>query len=691
MGNFREKSIFVWNDQVIGSAEKITQQLVNAGFEAAYLHFQNLSGWRSASRIALARALQEAGILVYGAAAVYGKDPKGEGRQAALIVEEFDLDGFVFDAESGWDAQATPDSNAVHMLSEYKSITAKPSAWCWWPFYKSPSSGGGWHPVKVLQAAMQYADVGMPMAYWWTGDSAAQAVDFLEKVWKQWREVTDKPIVPAGRAYTGDNGTARPEAVLAYEAKARALGAVGITWWSMEHAVKLPEVWDALSQTPGFTDDESGGGSMFENNALSLYIKSDYKILDWDALAASVDGAVFIRAAYVPLSAYLDPASGKTVQIPNYDTAKTDDDLLREDPDYRGNRAKAKARGLKVVAVIEINPAYDKDSNFDGKNQVNQIKRILTGLDDAKGDAICVQIIYNQWVENSKIVTIPAANFKKAVSVLFQDLFNAFHQTIYGWSQAGVLKYNAGGYNYLEQFTTWLDTANRGEPTWPFGFTYLPAAWKQTWKTPVQTLREAVNLAPALTTSEADSNLRIGSYTGWAMKNEAGNMYNHGFYALFGCYLPFVRSAAGAAIMVEPIIIDTDKIGWFLWMGWSLGPVADTVPPSTPGAVSSLVSSSLVELSWGPATDNVGVAGYGIWRDGAYLQAVPGNSFAEDGVPAGAHVYQVDAFDAAGNHSARVEHTVTVAGPTGGDVSRAEFDLLKAQVAKIDQWIRNYD
>lgn len=692
MGNFREKAIFVWNDAVIGDADKITGRLLEAGFQAAYLHCENLSGWRTSSRVALAKALQSAGIHAYLSAAVYGRDPAGEGRQAAEIVNDLCLDGAVFDIEAGLlETAADAPSRTRALLQTYAENTARPAACCWWPFYRNWNKPfNGYHNKLVLQAAMERCEVGIPMAYWSWGDAPDRACLYLDEVFEQWRELTDKPMVPAGRAYIGNGGTATAEAVLAYEARARELGALGISWWSMEHAVKLPEVWDALSQTPGFTDDESGGGSMFENNALSLYIKSDYKVTDWDALAASVDGAVFLRAAYVPLSAFVDPATGKTIQIPNYDTARTDDDMLREDADYRSNRAKAKAKGLRVVTVIEYNPYYDKDSNFDGNNQVAQIKRILSGLDDARGDALCVQIMYNQWIENSKITTIPAANFKKGASKLFEDLYDAFYQTIYGWSQAGVIKYNSGGYNYLEQFVTWLDIVNSGEPTWPFGFTYLPAAWKQVWKTNAQTLREAVSLAPALTTSEADSSLRIGSFTGWGMKNRAGNMYNHGFYALFGCYLPFVRSAAGAAIMVEPIIIDTDKVGWFLWMGWSIGPVTDTVPPSTPGAVSSLVAGSSVVLSWAPATDNVGVTGYGIWRDGEYLQAVTGNSFTEDGVPSGAHVYQLDAFDAAGNHSARVEKTVTVGSSSGGDVGRAEFEDLQETVARIDQWIKSY-
>lgn len=276
MTPFGEKAIFVWNDSAIGSAETITQRLLDAKFEAAYLHSVNLSSWRTVSRVELAKSLKQAGIKVYAAAAIYGYSPAQEGQRAAQIVTEYGLDGFVFDAEATFDAQETPDSNAVHVLTNYKAMTDKPCAWCWWAYYKSPTTGGGWHPVNVLRAAMQYADAGMPMAYWW-GSSADSAAAFVQNSIAQWRQVTDKPMVPAGRAYTGDDGTATPAGIAAFEAKARALGAVGVCWWSMEHAVKLSGVWDALTNLPGFAngDDNDGGTAMdWTKNAIGLYTKT---------------------------------------------------------------------------------------------------------------------------------------------------------------------------------------------------------------------------------------------------------------------------------------------------------------------------------------------------------------------------------------------------------------------------------
>ena len=86
----------------------------------------------------------------------------------------------------------------------------------------------------------------------------------------------------------------------------------------------------------------------------------------------------------------------------------------------------------------------------------------------------------------------------------------------------------------------------------------------------------------------------------------------------------------------------------------------DTQPPSTPGSLSAQVRSKRINLSWTPAADNVGVAGYRVWRDGAVIATVQGTSWSDPGGKAGqSHAYQVQAYDAAGNQSG-LSSTATV-------------------------------
>jgi hypothetical protein len=85
----------------------------------------------------------------------------------------------------------------------------------------------------------------------------------------------------------------------------------------------------------------------------------------------------------------------------------------------------------------------------------------------------------------------------------------------------------------------------------------------------------------------------------------------------------------------------------------------DTQPPSVPGALTATAQApTRVALSWRPSADNVGVAGYDIWRSSgaapvSSLAGTRGTSFADANVvSATTYRYQVRARDAAGNVSA---------------------------------------
>ena len=82
---------------------------------------------------------------------------------------------------------------------------------------------------------------------------------------------------------------------------------------------------------------------------------------------------------------------------------------------------------------------------------------------------------------------------------------------------------------------------------------------------------------------------------------------------------------------------------------------ADTQAPSVPaGLTATAVSSTQVNLAWQASTDNVGVTGYTIYRNGAVLTTVSGTTLAYSDTtasPSTTYSYTVDAFDAAGNHS----------------------------------------
>ncbi len=95
--------------------------------------------------------------------------------------------------------------------------------------------------------------------------------------------------------------------------------------------------------------------------------------------------------------------------------------------------------------------------------------------------------------------------------------------------------------------------------------------------------------------------------------------------------------------------------------------VNDTQPPTAPILkAASVKSSSEVDLSWTASTDNVGVAGYAVIRNGSDVAHVAGNAlaFVDTNVnPSSPYTYTVRAFDAAGNASP-ASNSITVTTPS---------------------------
>jgi agmatine deiminase len=79
----------------------------------------------------------------------------------------------------------------------------------------------------------------------------------------------------------------------------------------------------------------------------------------------------------------------------------------------------------------------------------------------------------------------------------------------------------------------------------------------------------------------------------------------------------------------------------------------DLEPPSVPqNLVATAVSSSQINLTWSPSTDNVGVVGYKVRRDGVEVATVGVTTYGDTGLlPITTYAYTVEAFDAANNFS----------------------------------------
>jgi hypothetical protein len=96
----------------------------------------------------------------------------------------------------------------------------------------------------------------------------------------------------------------------------------------------------------------------------------------------------------------------------------------------------------------------------------------------------------------------------------------------------------------------------------------------------------------------------------------------------------------------------------------SLG--ADTTPPTQPTSLAATaLDASRIALTWSSSTDDVGVAGYFVYRGSALVGTVATPGFGDSGLdPLTTYAYQVVAFDSAGNTSSAVSVSATTLAAT---------------------------
>jgi chitodextrinase len=99
---------------------------------------------------------------------------------------------------------------------------------------------------------------------------------------------------------------------------------------------------------------------------------------------------------------------------------------------------------------------------------------------------------------------------------------------------------------------------------------------------------------------------------------------------------------------------------------------ADTIAPTAPTSLAaSVISSSRVDLTWTASTDNIGVTGYRLLRNGTQIASPSGTSYSDTGLQAGTtYNYEVAAVDAAMNQSP-LSNTATATTPSSARLTFA--------------------
>lgn len=118
----------------------------------------------------------------------------------------------------------------------------------------------------------------------------------------------------------------------------------------------------------------------------------------------------------------------------------------------------------------------------------------------------------------------------------------------------------------------------------------------------------------------------------------------------------FVASGIGITLVAMPApgraVVDV-----------TVPPITDSQSPAAPPSLNGERVDTEVRLAWGLSSDDRDVAGYEVYRDGASIGTTYVAGLEDRTATSGAHVYEVAAFDSAGNFSQRSRPFVVAARP----------------------------
>lgn len=187
------------------------------------------------------QALRTQGIQVWGWHYVYGDNPLGEARVAIQRIKQFNLDGYVIDAETQYETQSKRQA-ARRFMQELRS--ALPDLPLALSSFRYPSV----HAQLPWDEFLAHCDYVMPQVYWIHAHNPGLQ---LTKTLREFQSLSpQRPIIPTGAAFREHGWQPSIGEVNEFlsAAKKHNLSAVNFWEWSDARSTTLPGVWEAISK-----------------------------------------------------------------------------------------------------------------------------------------------------------------------------------------------------------------------------------------------------------------------------------------------------------------------------------------------------------------------------------------------------------------------------------------------------------
>lgn len=243
------KGIFIWNLDVCagGNVNTLAAKAKAAGFSWVALKVQDgpYPFARNQSRLASAiNALRAVGIKAWGWGYLRGANAlkqsiaAAEASMTVKLMKELLLEGFLIDVEHEYKRQPkNRDWAATYMTALRAALPKVPLGLC---SYRWPS----YHPELPWREFLAYCDFHAPQVYWQGGINPAGQ---LARSVRELTAIKALPIVPAGSAYSEHGWQPTITELNEFDKEAKRLKLPGVTWWSFEHAERIPGFWSTLA------------------------------------------------------------------------------------------------------------------------------------------------------------------------------------------------------------------------------------------------------------------------------------------------------------------------------------------------------------------------------------------------------------------------------------------------------------
>jgi len=186
-------------------------------------------------------ALRAEGIQIWGWQYVYGRDPIGEANVAVRRSQQYNVDGFVIDAEKEYKESGKAEAARRYMTQLRNGLPNTPLALS---SYRYPSL----HPQLPWKDFLEKCDINMPQVYWMQSHNPAAQ---LQRCLKEFAAMSPvRPIIPTGAAFREGGWEPSVAEVQEFLTSAKTLGLPAANFWVWDDARMgiLPGLWETIAQ-----------------------------------------------------------------------------------------------------------------------------------------------------------------------------------------------------------------------------------------------------------------------------------------------------------------------------------------------------------------------------------------------------------------------------------------------------------